>query len=117
MYVSEFHPVGYALSIDSPSVGDDYFRTEPWVDEMSGSYADARAQTEHNVAVCWNHPVSSLMTALLGAGFQLRFFHEFDYTLFRLNDWLVEQEEGRWRWPSASARLPLMFSLKAYKPA
>jgi SAM-dependent methyltransferase len=117
LYVSEFHPVGYALSMDSPVVGDDYFRTDPWVDEMSGSYADAAAQTEHNVAVSWNHPVSSLLTALLGAGFHLRFFHEFDYTLFRLNDWLVEQEEGRWRWPSESARLPLMFSLKAYKPA
>ena len=116
LYVSEFHPVGYALSISSPEVGDDYFRTEPWVEEESGSYADLSASTEHNVSVSWNHPLPSIFSALISAGFHLRFFHEFDYTLFKLNDWLVEGPDGRWRWPSESERLPLMFSLKAYRP-
>lgn len=117
LYVSEFHPVGYALSTSSPTIGDDYFRTEPWVDEFSGTYADLSADTRHNVAVSWNHPLPSLFSALLAAGFQLRFFHEYDYTLFQLTDWLVKGDDGRWRWPSTDAKLPLMYSLKAYKPA
>ncbi len=117
LYLSEFHPVGHALSFSEPTVGDDYFRTEPWVDETAGSYADESAVTEHNLAVCWNHPISSVLTALLGAGFEIRFFHEFDYTLFRLNEWLVDDGHGHWRWPSESARLPLMYSLKAFRPA
>lgn len=116
LYLSEFHPVGYALSQSSPSVGDDYFRTEPWVDEMLGTYADVEARTEHNVYVNWNHPLPSIFSAVLTAGFELRFFHEYDYTLFRLNQWLVPGTDGRWRWPSPDARLPLMYSLKAYKP-
>lgn len=116
LYLCEFHPIGYALSVTSPTVEDDYFRTEPWVDDQPGTYADEAAETEHNVAISWNHPISSILTALLGAGFHLRFFHEVDYTLFRLNDWLVEAGDGKWQWPSDSARLPLMYSLKAYKP-
>lgn len=116
LYVSEFHPVGYTLSNASPTVTDDYFRTEPWVEEFAGSYADFEAATEHNVAVSWNHPLHSIFTAVLSAGFQLRFFHEYDYTIFQLNNWLVEEEGHRWHWPSSEARLPLMFSLKAYKP-
>ena len=117
LYLCEFHPVGYTLGSSRAEVSDDYFRSDPWVEEASGSYADLSAATEHNVAVSWNHPLSAIFTALLGAGFELRFFHEFDYTLFRLNDWLVEGPDKRWRWPSSSARLPLMFSLKAFRPA
>ena len=116
LYVSEFHPVGNALSFSSPGIGDDYFRTDPWVDEAPGSYADLTASTRHNLTVCWNHPLPDIFSSLLAAGFELRFFHEYDYTLYQVTDWLVRGDDGRWRWPSADARLPLMFSLKAYKP-
>jgi SAM-dependent methyltransferase len=116
LYLSEFHPVGYTLAQSAPMVEDDYFRSEPWVDEEVGTYADLKAQTEHNVSVCWNHPIGSIITAVVGAGFELRFFHEFDYTLFKLNEWLIEGDDHKWRWPTPDSRLPLMFSLKAYKP-
>lgn len=116
LYLCEFHPVGDALSTTAPTVGDDYFRSEPWVEEVSGTYADLTASIEHNLTVSWNHPLTQVFTALLSAGFQLRFFHEYDHTLFRLNDWLIEGEDRRWRWPTKDARLPLMYSLKAFKP-
>lgn len=115
LYVSEFHPVGYALALDSPSVGDDYFRTDPWIDGEPGTYADPAAPTRHNTAVCWNHPLSALVGAVVNAGFELRFLHEFDYSLFRLNSWLVEESPGRFVWPEPGKRLPLMLSLKAYR--
>jgi SAM-dependent methyltransferase len=116
LYLSEFHPVGYALSTSEPTVGDDYFRTDPWVDEAEGSYADLNAATNNNICVAWNHPLPAIFKALLSAGFELRFFHEFDYTVFKLNDWLIKGDDGRWRWPSPERRLPLMYSLKAFKP-
>jgi SAM-dependent methyltransferase len=116
LYVSEFHPVGYALSISEPSVGEDYFRTEAWVEDIPGSYADRSPVTVHNRSVSWNHPLPDIFTAVLSAGFELRFFHEYEYTLFRLNDWVVEGSDGRWRWPSPERQLPLMFSLKAFRP-
>ena len=114
LYVSEFHPVGYALGVESPVVADDYFRTEPWVEEEAGSYAEPGAPTSANLMYCWNHPLSKVFSALIGAGFSLRFFHEYDYTLFPMNSWLVRSaDRPRWDWPSQSGRLPLMFSLRA----
>ena len=116
LYVSEFHPIGNALDVKATGgVGDDYFRTDPWVDEYEGSYADADAVTEHNLTYCWNHTIASTLGAVMGAGLRLQFFHEFDHTLFKLTDWLVEGEDGRFDWPTPDKRLPLMFSLKAFK--
>lgn len=113
LYVSEFHPVGFALGMEAPVVADDYFRTEPWADEESGTYADLDAAVSNQLSYSWNHPLPELFSALIGVGFDLRFFHEFDYTLFPMNSWLVPSGGRRWVWPSGSARLPLMFSLRA----
>lgn len=117
LYVTEFHPVGYALSEDGPVVVHDYFRCEPWEDDYVGTYADLGAETVHNLSYSWNHTLGALFDAVIGAGLQLRFFHEWDYTLFAVNDWMVPGDDGCWRWPPGSeARLPMMYSLKAYKP-
>jgi SAM-dependent methyltransferase len=109
LYVSEFHPIGDCLAEDQPIVSRNYFDAEPMVTETVGAYADLDAYT-------WSHPLSLLFEALLGAGFALHFFHEWDHTLFKLNDWLVRGHDGRYRWPGPG-RLPLMYSLKAQKPA
>ncbi|HET9076525.1 MAG TPA: class I SAM-dependent methyltransferase [Acidimicrobiales bacterium] len=114
LYVSEFHPVGDTLAQDAPLVTGDYFRTEPWVDEEPGTYAERGASMANRVTYTWNHPLPELFSALIGAGFRLRFFHEYDYTRFPMNPWLVRSADGRrWTWPPTSGRLPLMFSLRA----
>jgi SAM-dependent methyltransferase len=114
LYLCEFHPVGYALDGSSPTAKHDYFADQPYVEEETGTYADPDARTSHNLTYWWNHPLSRIFEAVLGAGFGVRFFHEWDHTLFPLARWLVKGEDGRYRWPGAS-RLPLMFSLKAEK--
>ncbi len=115
LYLCEFHPVGYALDDEVMGVKYDYFADQPYVEEESGSYADPEATTVHNVNYWWNHPLDRTLSAILGAGLELRFFHEWDYTLFKMAKWLVEGDDGRYRWPGEE-RLPLMFTLKAEKP-
>jgi SAM-dependent methyltransferase len=114
LYVCEFHPVGFTFGEQTPTVEHDYFETEPIADEMVGSYADLGAATVHNLSYQWQHPLPALFEALIGAGFTLRFFHEWDHTLFQLNEWLVRGGDGRYRWPGPG-RLPLMYSLKAQR--
>jgi SAM-dependent methyltransferase len=114
LYVCEFHPVGYCLDEDAPVVRGDYFDTSAQSFEESGSYADLDAPTVHNLSYEWAHPLSQLFEALLGVGFALRFFHEWDHTLFPLNRWLLPGDDGRYRWPGPG-QLPLMYSLKAEK--
>jgi SAM-dependent methyltransferase len=114
LYVCEFHPVGYCLDEEQATVAHDYFDADPILDETVGTYADLDAVTTDNLCYLWQHPLSLMFEALLGAGFDLRFFHEWDHTIFKLNNWLIKGVDGRYRWPG-SGRLPLMFSLKAEK--
>jgi len=116
LYVCEFHPVGSCLDEDQPTVKYDYFDTEAIEDQTVGTYADLAAQTVHNVSYEWQHSLAQVFEGILGAGFEMRFFHEWDHTLFQLTRWLIKGRDGRYRWPGAG-RLPLMYSLKAQKPA
>jgi SAM-dependent methyltransferase len=114
LYLCEFHPVGYCLDFEAPTVKYDYFNRDPIVDETVGTYADPEAPTINNRSYEWQHPLDRVFEAVLGVGLQVRFFHEWDFTIFRLGNWLEESEDGRYRWPGP-AQLPLMFSLKAEK--
>lgn len=116
LYVCEFHPVGFCLDEEAPTIKYDYFDTGPIADETVGTYADLAAPTSHNLSYEWQHPLSRLFDAILGAGFELRFFHEWDHTLFELTKWLAKGPDGRFRWPGPG-KLPLMYTLKAQKPA
>ena len=115
LYLCEFHPVGYCLDDATPTVTGDYFETDAWTTDVPGTYTDTDAPTVHNRAYEWPHPLPQVFEALLGVGLALRFFHEWDYTLAQMNEWLVRGDDGRYRWPGPG-RLPLMYSLKAQKP-
>ncbi len=90
---------------------------EPLRFEVHGSYAEPSAPTDGLVECGWDHSLGEIVTAVVGAGLQLDFLHEFDFVEWPLA-FLVEGEDGRWRLPEdASGSLPLFFSLKATKPA
>ncbi len=118
LYVCEFHPVADCLDRSEPRVSCDYFDTGAIALDDPGSYADRDAPTEHNLRYEWHHPLPQLFDAILGAGLELRFFHEWDHTLFNQLAWLERGDDGRYRWPGGpgGGRLPLMYSLKAQKP-
>jgi SAM-dependent methyltransferase len=116
LYVCEFHPVGSCLDYAEPTIKYDYFDNEAIEDQTPGTYADEAAPTRHNLSYEWQHSLAQVFDGILGAGLELRFFHEWDHTLFGLTNWLVKGEDGRYRWPGAG-KLPLMYSLKAQKPA
>lgn len=115
LYLCEFHPVGLALAEAEPTPIRDYFDLEPIFDETPGTYADRDAPTVNNASYEWNHPLCDVVSAVIGAGLEIRFLHEWDYTLYALADWLERGDDGRYRWPGPG-KLPLMYSLKARKP-
>ena len=115
LYLVEYHPVAWCFDEKNPVVKYDYFGTEPFVDETSGTYADPTAQTRHNKSYEWCHPLSKVVEAVIGAGFELRFLHEWDFCHSSLGDWMVKGDDRRYRWPPPG-RLPLMYSLKARRP-
>jgi SAM-dependent methyltransferase len=117
LYLSEFHPVAWVLADDQPVPAYDYFSSEPFIfEDASGSYAVPEAATKYNATYEWSHPIGQVISALLRAGLVLELFHEWDFTLFPQFPYLVRGPDGRGQWPGPGT-LPLMYSLKARRPA
>jgi SAM-dependent methyltransferase len=122
-YLAEFHPFSQAMDdVDStvPTLRYPYFPSrEPVAFPTQGSYADPDAKVEQPVEYGWSHSMGEIVTVLAGAGLRIEFLHEQPFTVYRAMPYLVESGDGRtWRLPEPyDGRLPLMFSLKATKPA
>jgi hypothetical protein len=84
LYLNEFHPVAAVLGAEAPFPVLDYFAS--------------------------SHPLTRVVTAVLGEGFQLEFLHEWDYTVDHSYSFLVDGH-----WPPGGGTLPLMYSLKAIR--
>lgn len=115
----EVHPMAWVLDDDGERVGYGYFHDpdgERIVDD-GGTYADLTAETTHNETIEFNHPLSEVIGALLGAGFVLERFDEHPYTVHALWPWLEERGHRTWWAPEGRAALPMMYSLLVMKPA
>ena len=53
---------------------------------------------------------------MIGAGLDLEFLHEHDYTLFPRWPFLEKSGFDTYRQPDGTPKLPLMYSLRARKP-
>jgi 2-polyprenyl-3-methyl-5-hydroxy-6-metoxy-1,4-benzoquinol methylase len=118
LYLSEFHPITETMADDSLIVRYDYF-TRPGGTryEEAGTYTDGGGDTVNNISYEWTHPTSAVITALLAQGLVLELFHEHDFTLWARWPFLEQHEDGTFWLPADQPRLPLMYSLRARKPA
>ncbi|MGI8576159.1 MAG: class I SAM-dependent methyltransferase [Egibacteraceae bacterium] len=123
LYLSEYHPVSWMFAEDTTErrVGDgkahDYFAASPLEYEAPGTYADLAAKTAHNRTVEFQHTLGAVVTAIAERGLVVEFLHERDFTHFPQFDWLVEGDDRRYHQPEGAARIPLLYSLRARKPA
>ncbi|MFT2016206.1 class I SAM-dependent methyltransferase [Streptomyces sp. 796.1] len=119
LYLSEFHPLTDALDDASASrIAHDYFSREPWIDETPGTYTDFDAPTRNNRSVEWQHPLGAVVSALAAQGLRIEFLREHDKTLFaRFGSLQRVAGTPYYRLPPGQPRIPLMYSLRASKPA
>ena len=115
-YLSEFHPVTDMFAWETLDLERSYFDTAALFDDSPGTYADLDATTVHNHSYEWQHPLGTVVTALVGAGFTIEFLHEHDYTLFPRWPFLVSQDDGSFVLPPGMPALPLMYSIRATTP-
>lgn len=117
LLLSEFHPISWAFGDDTLGVELDYFQPEPYGWEAAGSYADPDAVTTHNRTIERQHPLGAIFGALLGQGFEIRSFTEYDHTLFPRWEFLERHPDATYRFPPGRPRIPLMFTLLGQVPA
>jgi SAM-dependent methyltransferase len=128
-YIAEAHPTALMFPITEDLDKAGGFR--PWLDYFhdpagirwapSPDYADPSAQ--HTLACHeWHHSLGDILNALIGAGLVLEFLHEFPFCSWEVvaGTEIVERfssSHAYYGLPKAQSRIPLMFTLRARKPA
>jgi ubiquinone/menaquinone biosynthesis C-methylase UbiE len=121
-YIVEFHPFAGVFD-NAPEVADlnvryPYFPTaEPLRSEGHGSYADPSAQIRHQVTYQWQHTLGDIVSALIDAGLLIEFMHEFPFSTYQFLPFTEKQPDGTVRLKKHDGCVPLLFSIKASKPA
>lgn len=119
-YLREIHPFSYVF--DDERTDEQlvyrypYFPgAEPLRWEEDGTYADTTAKIRNRVTYEWPYTLGGVVTALVGAGLQIQFLHEFPVQMYHQFPCMKRGEDGYWRLPEGIS-LPLTFSVRAVKP-
>jgi SAM-dependent methyltransferase len=118
-YIREFHPVEYMFDDSKekliPTLRYPYFYSdEPIYCENEGNYANVDSKIK-SINYEWSHHLGEIITSLIDAGLCIEFLHEFPFITYKSHPFLVQGEDGFWRYPELKGGLPLMFSVKAIK--
>ncbi|MGO3797264.1 MAG: class I SAM-dependent methyltransferase, partial [Pauljensenia sp.] len=117
--IRDDHPLVAAMGPDLDVITEDYLcGGGETVYEESGSYTDVQesaAPITHTTNHSWQHDLSEVAGALLGAGLTLEALGEHPTMDWKPFPDLVECPEG-WTIPPGSPRIPLTFSMVARRP-
>lgn len=112
-YIVEFHPILGMFDDTGTCCVYPYFpQEEPLRFEARGSYADTTAAFTHD-AYEWPHSLGEIVTALLTAGLQLEYLHEFPYSPYNCFPFLEERAPGRYVLRGHLHPVPHVFSIRA----
>ncbi len=122
LYLRDSHP--FFMTIDfERSVGDpltvrfDYFETlEPESLESEHSYSGDGRILRNKITHEWSHGVAEILGGALGAGLTIDGFFEDEFTDWQAFPDMIEGDNGQFRLPSGSPRIPFYFTLQATKP-
>ncbi|KRV46482.1 hypothetical protein AQ490_11325 [Wenjunlia vitaminophila] len=109
----EFHPLLEVLHPGKVSGAGRYFGPDrPPATWTQGTYADPAAPIRYR-EYRWQHPVGSVLDALIAAGLVLERVEEYPYSSYRLLDELDRCVNGVWVNSRSPGRLPYMYAVVA----
>jgi len=119
-YLMECHPVAAAMEEVNPgevSLAYPYFHKDAATTWPAGDpdYADPDYIPE-NASVEWTWTLSDIINAILDAGLQLDFIHEYDRLFFKLFPCMTTQDNRWYQLPEYEDKVPLLLTLRARKP-
>lgn len=118
-YIAEFHPFAYVFDDETDHLAYryPYFATQPLRWEAAGTYTGAEDKLATHEDWEWTYRLGDVVTALTDAGLRLEFLHEHPFTVYEQFPFLEKTGHMRWGFPDGAQPIPLMFSIKAGKPA
>jgi 2-polyprenyl-3-methyl-5-hydroxy-6-metoxy-1,4-benzoquinol methylase len=116
VYLVEGHPVAQILDdAQGTNVVRDYFHEQPSVEDYPYTYTDGPA-LKHTRSVQFQHGLGQVVTALAAAGLRIEFLNEHSFDCYQRFQSL-ERHGSQYRFPAGHPRIPMMFSLRASRPA
>lgn len=118
-YIAEFHPFAYVFDDEADHLAYryPYFETKPTRWEFAGTYTSSEDKLDTHEDFEWFYRLGDVVTALIDAGLRLEFLHEHPFTVYQQLPFLEKTGHMRWTFPDDVPTIPLMFSIKASKPA
>ena len=118
-YIAEFHPFIAIFDYETKEDFDlkySYFKSEePYEYLNDGTVSESEENIEKAHSYEWNHGIGKVVTAIVKAGLQIEFLHEFPMTTFPRFQFLKQKEDGYWYYDDPKVQLPLTFSIRATK--
>ncbi len=122
LYLLEGHPAAMMLD-DAPDLTTasplrlryPYQSDEPVIGDEQSDYADPQAPIAARQTGVWAHGLGRIVTAAIGAGFEIRRLQEGDRIPWRASGVLAADGEGYWTLAPGAPVLPLSFSLDAVR--
>lgn len=108
-YLAEHHPIATALS-DNFGDGDAEITIE------NPYFSTETPTTENGPPHKWTHGLGEILSALIDAGIELEFVHEYPFSILQRSPEMVQDEDGYWRFEN-DIDLPLMVTVKGKKKA
>jgi SAM-dependent methyltransferase len=119
LYLVEQHPFVAGMKEIEGELRPSYdWRTppdRPVVTNTPTAYNGDQTRLVHTRMHEWDHPLSDVIGALIGAGLRLDFFHEHEVIPWRRLPMMVPVTDRLFCLPRTMASMPLSFSLKASK--
>lgn len=110
----DFHPFVWTFDNDMQAIAYDYFKGEPIIEEVQGTYAD-RSAPILTKTVSWNHGMSEILNSLISCELTLHQLEEYDYSPYDCLPNLEKQGEDVYRFRHISQRIPIVYSIVAGK--
>jgi SAM-dependent methyltransferase len=112
-YIAELHPWAWVMDDTglSPEPGARYFHDEePLKWEQHGSYVGEPRHFDNPTTYEWNHSLGDITSALIDAGIEIEFLHEWPFSVYRAFTTMEQHDDGTWHLPGD--RWPLLFSIR-----
>lgn len=103
-YLAEHHPLATALS-------DDFGAEDVRITVENPYFSTDTPATEDGPPYKWTHGLGEILSALIDAGIELRFVHEYPFSILQRSPEMVQDENGYWRF-EPDVDLPLMVTVK-----
>lgn len=120
-YIRDGHPIVSTFEYDRDDSQivyvEDYFNDQPQRYDYSHTYTGDETPLASTVNYQWIHGLGAIITALAEHGLRIEKVEEFDWMDWQPFPWMIQGEDGSWRFPPGHPRLPLSFAILASRPS